>query len=124
MREETTDSVLPPIFYYLGLISAYSKQFFNFGTIPGSVMTLDTLAHSDARRRKDLHTRDVPCPFSISLKFGDIWRTFSFWRHSLVDYDPGGAGSRRVQIRTADSGSTAKITLGYQLPYEYSPGST
>ena len=82
---------------------------FNFGTIPGSIMTLDTLARSDARRRKDLHIRDVPCPFSTSPKFGDIWRNFSFWRHSLVDYDPGGAGSHQVQIRTADSGSTTKL---------------
>ena len=75
MREETTDSVLPPIVYYVGLISAYSEQFLNFGTIPGSIMTLDTLARSDARRRKDLHIRDVPCPFSISQSletFGGI----------------------------------------------------
>ena len=97
MREETTDSVLPPIVYYVELISAYLEQFFNFGTIPGSIKTLDTLARSDARRRKDLHIRDVPCPFSISPKFGDIWRNFSFWRHSLVDYDPGVAGGHRCK---------------------------
>jgi hypothetical protein len=82
-------------------------------SVTRSVMTLDTLARSDARRRKDLHIRDVPCQFSISPKFGDTWRNFSFWRHSLVDYDPGGAaGSHRVQIRTADSDSATKLPYG------------
>ena len=120
MREISSNPYSPSSISPMGVISAYSEQLFNFGTIPGSIMTLDTQARGDARRRKDLHIRDVPCPFSISPKVGDIWRNFSFWRHSLVDYDPGGAaGSHRVQIRTADSDSTTKITLWCQLSYEW-----
>ena len=92
MRETTKNSYSPSSNCYVGLIFPQSELILDFGTIPGSIMTLETPPRSDFRPGRDPQIRDARGRFTISPKFGSIWTNFSFWRHSLVDYDPEGAG--------------------------------